>query len=185
MYIALGYIPQLGVESWSPYCTIASTVMTVIAFISCVWWYSDIHRHILLLSVVNRHKHLCINTIKHINQLHIKSNTVFLLKSWCKCNIYLPSQARTIPMTYNFTTVKVTNTIMSRHAKLQYSRYITKSPWTPLPTLHLWDKQHTKKIYIQCIPRRLEFEFSLVTMPEVHKFSKSIGATSKFYASEG
>jgi hypothetical protein len=41
-----------------------------------------------------------------------------------------------------------------------------------------------KKIKIQCIPRRLEFEFSSVTMPEVHKFSKSIGATSKFYASE-
>jgi hypothetical protein len=38
---------------------------------------------------------------------------------------------------------------------------------------------------IQRIPRRIEFVFSLVTMPEVHKFSKSTGDTSKFYASEG
>ena len=38
---------------------------------------------------------------------------------------------------------------------------------------------------IQPIPRRLESVFSLVTMPEVHKFSKSIGVTSNSMHQKG
>lgn len=64
-------------------------------------------------------------------------------------------------MTYRFTTVRVANTVMSQHTKLQCSRHLTKKLKMQPPMLHLWEKQHTKKKQC-CIPWRLGFEFSVL-----------------------